>query len=326
MTKVFRFHELGGPEVLKLEDIDLGAPGPGEVLIRQTAIGVNFRDIYRRTGIHAVEGFPAAMGVEGAGVIEEVGENVDGLKPGQRVVAQGAPDGAYAEARIVQAWRVMVLPDGIDEVTAAAMMVKGLTARNLLKRCYPVCSSDTILVHAAAGGVGLIMCQWAKHLGATVIGTVGTDAKAEVAQANGCDHTIVYTREDFAQRVREITGGEGVNAVYDSIGKDTFESSLSCLRPLGLMAQFGEASGEPPLVSPRKLGTLGSVYLTHPSLPHYTATREDFETSANDLFEVVGSGVIKIAIHRTYPLADAGKAQIDLAARRTTGSIVLVTE
>ena len=326
MTKAFRFNELGGPEVLKLEDIDLGAPGHGEVLIRQSAIGVNFRDIYRRTGIHAVEGFPAAMGVEGAGVIEAVGEGVEGLAPGQRVVAQGAPDGAYAEARIVPAWRVMALPDGIDERAAAAMMVKGLTARNLLKRCYPVKSGDTILVHAAAGGVGLIMCQWAKHLGATVIGTVGSDAKAEVADAYGCDHTIIYTREDFARRVREITGGEGVHAVYDSIGKDTFEGSLACLRPLGLMAQFGEASGEPPLVSPRKLGTLGSVYLTHPSLPHYTATREDFETSANDLFEVVGSGVVKIAIDRIYSLADAPQAHIDLAARLTTGSVVLLTE
>ena len=325
MTKAFRFHKLGGPEVLQLEDVDLGAPGPGEVLIRQSAIGVNFRDIYRRTGIHAVEGFPAAMGVEGAGVIEAVGNGVEGLAPGQRVVAQGAPDGAYAEARIVPAWRVMALPDDVGERDAAAMMVKGLTARNLLKRCYPVKPGDTILVHAAAGGVGIIMCQWAKHLGATVIGTVGTAAKAEVARAHGCDHTIIYTREDFAPRVREITNGEGVHAVYDSIGKDTFEGSLACLRPLGLMAQFGEASGEPPLVSPRTLGTLGSVYLTHPSLPHYTSTREDFETSANDLFEVVGAGIVKIAIDRTYPLADAAQAHIDLAARRTTGSVVLLT-
>ena len=197
MTKAYRFHELGGPEVLKLEDVDLGAPGPGQVLIRQSAIGVNFRDIYRRTGIHAVEGFPAAMGVEGAGVIEALGEGVDALEVGQRVVAQGAPDGAYAEARIIPAWRVLALPDGIDDRAAAAMMVKGLTARNLLKRCYAVQPGDTILVHAAAGGVGLIMCQWAKHLGATVIGTVGTDAKAEVARAHGCDHTIVYTRENF---------------------------------------------------------------------------------------------------------------------------------
>ncbi len=324
MTKAYRFHELGGPEVLKLEDVDLGAPGPGQVLIRQSAIGVNFRDIYRRTGIHAVEGFPAAMGVEGAGVIEALGEGVDALEVGQRVVAQGAPDGAYAEARIIPAWRVLALPNGIDDRAAAGMMVKGQTARNLLKRCYAVQPGDTILVHAAAGGVGLIMCQWAKHLGATVIGTVGTDAKAEVARAHGCDHTIVYTRENFLERAREITGGEGVHAVYDSIGKDTFEDSLACLRPLGLMAQFGEASGEPPLVSPRTLGTLGSVYLTHPSLPHYTSTRADFEASAKDLFEVVGSGVVRIAIGRTYPLAEAAQAHIDLAARRTTGSVVLL--
>ncbi len=325
MTKAFRFYHLGGPEVLKLEDVDLGAPAPGQVLIRQSAIGVNFRDIYRRTGIHSVQGgFPAAMGVEGAGVIEAIGEGVEGLAVGQRVVAQGAPDGAYAEARIIPAWRVMPLPDSIDERAAAAMMVKGLTARNLLKRCYAVQPGDTILIHAAAGGVGLIMCQWASHLGATVIGTVGTDAKAEVARAHGCDHTIVYTREDFAGRVREITDGVGVHAVYDSIGKDTFEGSLACLRPLGLMAQFGEASGEPPLVSPRKLGLMGSLYLTHPSLPHYTSTREDFETSADDLFEVVGSGVVKITIDRTYPLAEAGQAHVDLAARRTTGSVVLL--
>ncbi len=222
------------------------------------------------------------------------------------------------------AWRVIALPEAIDERTAAAMMVKGLTARNLLKRCYPVRPGDTILVHAAAGGVGLIMCQWARHLGATVIGTVGTDAKAETARAHGCDHTIVYTREDFAARVREITAGEGVHAVYDSIGKDTFEDSLSCLRPLGLMAQFGETSGEPPLVSPRKLGTLGSIYLTHPSLPHYTATREDFVASADDLFEIVASGVVKIEIGHVYPLAEAAQAHIDMAARRTTGSVVLV--
>ncbi len=325
MTKAFRFYQLGGPEVLKLEDVDLGVPGPGEVLIRQSAIGVNFRDIYRRTGIHGVDGFPAAMGVEGAGVIEAVGDGVDGLAVGQRVVAQGAPDGAYAEARIVLAWRVIALPEEIDERTAAAMMVKGLTARNLLKRCYQVQPGDIILVHAAAGGVGLIMCQWARHLGATVIGTVGTDDKAEIARAHGCDHTIVYSRENFAERVREITGGEGVHAVYDSIGKDTFDGSLACLRPLGLMAQFGEASGEPPLVSPRKLGTLGSVYLTHPSLPHYPPTREDFEASANDLFEVVGSGAVKIEIGHAYPLAEAAQAHIDLAARRTTGSVVLLT-
>jgi len=324
MTKATRFHELGGPEVLELEDVELGDPGPGEVLIRQSAIGVNFRDIYRRTGVHAVDRFPAAMGVEGAGVIEAVGEGVGDLVVGQRVVAQGGPDGAYAEARIVPAWRVIALPEAIDERTAAAMMVKGLTARNLLKLCYAVRPGDTILVHAASGGVGLIMCQWARHLGATVIGTVGTDAKAKIAAAHGCDHTIVYTREDFAARVREITAGEGVHAVYDSVGKDTFEGSLKCLRARGLMAQFGEASGEPPPVSPRRLGLMGSLFLTHPSLPHYTATREDFEASADDLFEIVASGVVKIEIDHAYPLAEAAQAHIDMAARRTTGSVILL--
>jgi NADPH2:quinone reductase len=324
MTKAIRFHELGGPEVLRLEDVDLGAPGPGQVLIQQTAIGVNFRDIYRRIGLHAVDGFPAAMGIEGAGVIEAVGEGVDDFQPGQRVIAQGGPDGAYAEARIVPAWRVLALPDDIDDRTAAAMMVQGMTARYLLKDTYAVKPGDTILVHAAAGGVGLILCQWGKALGATVIGTMGSDEKADLARANGCDHAIVYAREDFVARVREITDGAGVAVAYDSVGKDTVEGSLQCLAPRGVLAQFGEASGDPPLIDPRRLGTMGSLYVTHPSLPHYTRNREEFLALANDVVEVVRDGTVKITIGNSYPLAEAAQAQIDMAARRTTGSVLLI--
>lgn len=324
MTKAIRFHELGGPEVLRLEDVDLGAPGPGQVLINQTAIGMNFRDIYRRIGQHPVDSFPAALGIEGAGKVEAVGEGVEEFSVGQRVVAQGGPDGAFAEARIVPAGRVAALPDNIDDKTAAAMMVHGLTARMLLKGAYKVQPGDTILFHAAAGGVGLMVCQWAKLLGATVIGTVSTDEKAELARAHGCDHTIIYTREDFAARVKEITDGEGVHAVYDSVGKDTFEGSITSLRPRGVMAQFGESSGDPPEISPRRLGPLGSIFLSHPSLPHYTLNRTEFMEGVEDLFGVVGSGDVEVTITAEYKLADCAQAQIDMADRKTTGSIIMI--
>lgn len=324
MTKAIRFHELGGPEVLRLEDVDLGAPGPGQVLINQTAIGMNFRDIYRRIGQHPVDSFPAALGIEGAGQVEAVGEGVEDFSFGQRVVAQGGPDGAFAEARIVPAGRVAALPDNIDDKTAAAMMVHGLTARMLLKGAYKVQPGDTILFHAAAGGVGLMVCQWAKLLGATVIGTVSTDEKAELARAHGCDHTIIYTREDFAARVKEITDGEGVHAVYDSVGKDTFEGSITSLRPRGVMAQFGESSGDPPKISPRRLGPLGSIFLSHPSLPHYTLNRTEFMEGVEDLFGVVGSGDVEVTITAEYKLADCAQAQIDMADRKTTGSIIMI--
>lgn len=324
MTKAIRFHELGGPEVLKLEDVDLGAPGPGQVLINQTAIGMNFRDIYRRIGQHPVDSFPAALGIEGAGIIEAVGDGVEGFFVGERVVAQGGPDGAFAEARIVPAARVAALPDDIDDKTAAAMMVHGLTARMLLKGAYKVQRGDTILFHAAAGGVGLMAGQWAKLLGATVIGTVSTEAKAELARANGYDHVINYTTEDFAARVTEITDGEGVHAVYDSVGKDTFEGSITSLRPRGVMAQFGESSGDPADISPRRLGPLGSIFLTHPSLPNYTLNRAEFMAGVEDLFDVVGSGRVKVTITREYALADCAQAQIDMADRKTTGSIIMI--
>jgi NADPH2:quinone reductase len=324
MSKAFRFYQHGGPDVLRFEDVEVGAPGRGEVRLRNTAVAVNYRDVLVRSGIHAVKSFPSGIGLESAGVIDAIGPEVSGLAVGDRVSCVAGPDGAYAELRLVPAARVVPLPDGIDERTAAAMMVRGMTARYLLHATYRVQRGDTILIHAAAGGVGLIVCQWAKHLGATVIGTVGSDEKAEIARAHGCDHPIVYTKENFAERVRAITGGEGVAVVYDSVGKDTFEDSMRCLRRRGVLASFGEASGDPDPVPPRRLGQLGSIYLTHPSLPDYTATREELLATANDLFAMVLSGKIRIDISKTYPLHEAPRAHADLETRKTTGSIVLV--
>ena len=324
MSKAFRFHELGGPEVLRLEDVEVGPPGPAEVRIRNLAVAVNYRDVLMRRGVHAVKSLPSAIGLESAGVIDAVGREVRGLSVGDRVAYAGMPEGSYAELRIVPAARVIPLPADINERTAASMMIRGMTARCLLTETYKVQPGDTILIHAAAGGVGLIMCQWAKHLGATVIGTVSTEAKVEIARAHGCDHPIVYTREDFAGRVRDITGGEGVPVVYDSVGKATFEASLKCLRRRGVMASFGEASGDPDPMPPRRLGALGSIYLTHPSVSNYTVTRAELLAAAHDLFAMVGSGKIKIAITQTYPLRDAPRAHADIESRKTTGSIVLV--
>ncbi|HET9814399.1 MAG TPA: quinone oxidoreductase, partial [Xanthobacteraceae bacterium] len=246
MSKAFRFHELGGPEVLRLEDVEVGPPSPAEVRIRNLAVAVNYRDVLMRRGVHAVKSLPSGIGLESAGVIDAVGRDVRGLSVGDRVAYAGMPEGSYAELRIVPAARVIPLPADIDERTAASMMIRGMTARCLLTETYKVQPGDTILIHAAAGGVGLIMCQWAKHLGATVIGTVSTEAKADIASAHGCDHPIVYTREDFAARVRDITAGEGVPVVYDSVGKATFEGSLDCAMPRGLVVSFGNASGKPP--------------------------------------------------------------------------------
>ena len=324
MSKAFRFHELGGPEVLRLEDVEVGPPSPAEVRIRNLAVAVNYRDVLMRRGVHAVKSLPSGIGLESAGVIDAVGRDVRGLSVGDRVVYAGMPEGSYAELRIVPAARVIPLPAGIDERTAASMMIRGMTARCLLTETYKVQPGDTILIHAAAGGVGLIMCQWAKHLGATVIGTVSSDDKAAVAVAHGCDHAIVYTREDVAERVREITGGEGVPVVYDSVGKATFEGSLRCLRRRGVMASFGESSGDPDPVPPRRLGALGSIYLTHPSVSNYTVTRAELLATANDLFAMVSSGKIKIEISKSYDLWDAPRAHADMEARQTTGSIVLV--
>jgi NADPH2:quinone reductase len=323
MSKAFRYHQHGGPEVLRFEDVEVGAPDPGQVRIRNKAVAVNYRDVLMRKGIHAVKSFPTGIGLESAGVIDAVGPEVEGFAVGDRVAYAGMPEGSYAEERIVPTARLLALPDGIDERMAASMMIRGMTARTLLFDAYKVQPGDTILIHAAAGGVGLIVCQWAKHLGATVIGTVSSDEKAAVARAHGCDHAIVYTREDFPARVREITGGEGVPVVYDSVGKATFEGSLKCLRRRGVMASFGEASGDPDPMPPRRLGALGSIYLTHPSVSNYTVTRDELTTNANDLFRMVCSGKIKIAISKSYPLRDAPAAHADIETRKTTGSIVL---
>ena len=331
MTKAFRFHATGGPEVLRLEEIEVGEPGPREVRIRNTAVAVNFRDVLVRRGAHRTT-LPSGIGIESAGVIEAVGAEVTDLAVGDRVACVAGPDCAYAERRLAPAARVVRLPDAVDERTAAAMMIRGMTARYLLHETYAVKPGDSILVHAAAGGVGLIRCQWAKHLGATVIGTVGSPAKAEVARAHGCDHAIVlgadgktdFAAQDFVQEVRALTGGRGVPVVYDSIGRATFAGSLACLARRGVLASFGEASGDPDPIAPRALGSLGSVYVTHPSLGDYTATRAELLATAHHLFDMVASGRIRIAISAEYPLTGAARAQADLEARRTTGSIVLV--
>jgi NADPH2:quinone reductase len=324
MTKAIRFHATGGPEVLRLEDAEPGDPGPTEVRIRNAAIAVNYRDILVRRGAHKVA-LPSGIGLESAGVIEAVGPQVSDLKIGERVACVAGPDGAYAEARLAPAARVVRLPEKIDARVAAAMMIRGMTARYLLHETFRVKSGDAILVHAAAGGVGLILCQWAKHLGATVIGTVGSADKAAIARAHGCDHPIVIGgAEDFVARVRALTGGAGVPVVYDSIGKATFEGSLACLARRGLLASFGEASGDPDPVAPRRLGALGSVYLTHPSLGDYTATRAELLASASHLFDMVASRRITIEISADYALRDAARAHADMEQRRTTGSIVLI--
>jgi NADPH2:quinone reductase len=320
-TKAFRFHEKGGPEVLRLDDVELPPPGRGQILIRQKAIGVNFRDVYRRTGRFPVDTLPAFLGNESVGVVEAVGEGVEEFKVGQRVAVAGGPDTAYAEARVAVAGATIGLPDEIDDKTAAAMMVRGMTARYLLKRTCEVKPGDTILVHAAAGGVGLILCQWGKALGATVIGTVGSEEKAKIARANGCDHTILYRTEDFVARVKEITDGKGVRVVYESIGKDTILGSLKCLADFGIVANFGEVSGPADPIAPHQIG---SGYLTFPSLRVHTAKRADFLTGANDVIAAVKSGVFRVNIGATYPFAEAAKAMSDLESRRTTGSVILL--
>src|SRR6201993_2280596 len=276
MAHAIRFEKSGGPDVLSWQQVEVGKPGQGQVRLRHTAVGLNYIDTYHRSGLYPMP-MPSGLGSEAAGVIEEVGAGVSGLKPGDRVAYAGGPIGAYAEERVMPADRLVPVPAGITDQQAAAMMLKGMTAWYLVRRTHPVKRGETILIHAAAGGVGLIMCQWAKHLGATVIGTVSSDEKAAVARAHGCDHAIVYTREDSPERVREITKGEGVPVVYDSVGKATFEGSLKCLRRRGVMASFGEASGDPDPMPPRRLGALGSIYLTHPSVSNYTVTRAELD-------------------------------------------------
>jgi NADPH2:quinone reductase len=323
MAKSIRFHQTGGPEVLKVEDVEVGAPGPGQARVKNLACGLNFIDTYHRTGLYPVP-LPSGIGLEAAGVVEGVATDVDYLKVGDRVAYAGGPLGAYAEVRLIPADRLVKIPVGISDQQAAGMMLKGLTTQYLLRRTYDVKAGDTILAHAAAGGVGLILCHWARALGATVIGTVGSDEKAALAKAHGCDHPIVYTREDFVARVKELTGGKGVAVVYDSVGKDTFIKSLDCLSPLGMMVVFGNSSGNPPDINPGLLAAKGSLFLTRPTLMTYMAKREDLVKSADDLFGVVGSGQVKIEVRQTYALKDATQAHRDLEARKTTGSTILL--
>lgn len=323
MSKAIRIHEQGAPEVMRFEDVEVGSPGPGEVLLSQAAVGLNYIDVYHRNGLYPVE-LPSTLGMEGAGRVEAVGEGVTELAPGDRVAYASGPLGAYAERRVMPAARVVKLPDGIDERTAAAMMLQGMTVRYLVRETYRVQPGETVLWHAAAGGVGLIACQWLKALGVTVIGTAGSDEKAELAKAHGCAHVINYRRENFVERVRELTDGAGVPVVFDSVGKDTWEGSLDCLRPRGMMVSFGNASGAVPPVNLVQLSQKGSLYVTRPTLVHYTATREDLLACAGDLFDQVLSGAVKIEVNHTYPLAEAAQAHRDLEARKTTGSTVLL--
>lgn len=322
MPHAIRFHRTGGPEVLVWEQVQVGDPGPGEVRIRQTAVGLNFIDVYVRRGLYPAS-LPSGLGSEGAGVVEAVGAGVSTLKPGDRVAYGYAPVGAYAEVRLIPADRLLRLPDAIDDRTAAALMLKGLTVQYLIRQTYRVKAGDTILLHAAAGGVGLLLSQWARHLGATVIGTVGSEEKAQLARANGCEHVIVYTREDFVERVAQITGGRKVPVVYDSVGRDTFMKSLDCCAPLGLVVLFGQSSGP---VEPFNLGLLaskGSLFVTRPTLGTYVADPARLAAMGRELFEVVQSGAVRVDVRQTYPLKEAARAQADLEARRTTGSTVL---
>jgi len=324
MVQAIRMHETGGPEVLRWEEIEVPDPGPGEARVRHSAIGLNFIDVYHRTGLYPLPGLPATPGMEGAGEVVAVGPEVAHLKPGDRVAYAGQPPGAYATERLIPAHRLVVLPDEISDRQAAAMMLQGMTVQYLLRRTYRVKPGDTILFHAAAGGVGLIACQWARHLGATIIGTVGSEEKAALARAHGCHHTILYREEDFVARVRELTHGEGVAAVYDSVGRDTFLKSLDCLRPMGILVSFGQSSGPVEAFNTGLLAAKGSLYLTRPSLMVYTAKREDLLASAADLFTVVQSGAVRIEVNQTYPLKDAAQAHRDLEERKTTGSTVLL--
>ena len=323
MTYAIRIHQTGGPEVLSWESVDLPAPGAGEATVRHAAVGLNFIDTYHRTGLYPLP-MPSGIGLEGAGVVEAIGPGVTEVQVGDRVAYAGGPIGAYSEARNIPAHRLLKLPDAISFDTAAAMMLQGLTAAYLLRKTYRVQPGDAVLIHAAAGGVGLIACQWAKALGATVIGTVGSAAKGELAKAHGCDHVINYSTENFVSRVREITGGEGVPVVYDGVGKDTFMGSLDSLRPLGMLVTYGNASGPVPPLDLLLLSQKGSLFVTRPTIVSYTAKRADLEALGAELFDVVASGKVKIEVHQRYALKDAAQAHSDLEARKTTGSTLLI--
>ena len=323
MTHAIRIHEHGGPDVMKWETVEVGNPGDKEIRVRHTAVGLNYIDTYHRTGLYKIP-LPSIIGREAAGIVEAVGAAVTDFKVGERVAYASAPIGSYSEARLISADRLVKIPDGVTDRQAASMMLKGMTAQYLIRHTHTVKSGDTILFHAAAGGVGLILCQWAKHLGATVIGTVGSEEKAALAKANGCHHVINYRSEDFVARVAEITGGKKCAVVYDGVGKDTFMKSLDCVRPRGLVALFGNASGK---VEPLDLGVLagkGSLFVTRPTLDTHVATRAELIATANDLFDVVGRGIVKIEVNQSYALKDAALAHRDLEARKTTGSTVLI--
>jgi NADPH2:quinone reductase len=321
MSSAIRIHQTGGAEVLHWEELNVGAPEAGQVRLKQTAVGLNYIDVYHRTGLYPLP-LPFVPGMEAAGIVDSVGDGVTHLKPGDRV-AYASVIGAYAEIRLIAADRLVKLPDFIDDRMAAAMMLQGMTARYLIRDIYKVGPGDTILIHAAAGGVGLIVCQWAAALGATVIGTVSSDEKAALAQANGCHHPIIYTREDFQTKLLEITGGKKLPVVYDSVGKDTFMKSLDCLQPRGLMVLFGASSGAVPPLDLSVLAQKGSLLVTRPTLATFIATRQLLEENSADLFAAVGSGKVKIHVNQSYPLKDAAQAHRDLEARKTTGSTVL---
>lgn len=323
MPKAIRLYEHGGPEVLRYEDVELGGPGPDEAQVRHTAIGLNYIDVYERTGLYPLE-LPNGLGREAAGVITALGKKVRGFRVGDRVAYVYTKPGAYSEARNIAADRLVKVPKGISDPQAAAMMLKGLTAQYLLRRTYKVSKGDTILVHAAAGGVGLILCQWAKGLGAKVIGVVGSEAKADLARKHGCKHVLISGRDELVASVKKITRGEGVAVVYDAVGKDSFMDSLDCLRRLGMMVSYGNASGPPPAVSPLELGKRGSLFLTRPSLFNYVTQRQELEASARELFAAVKNKLVRIRVGQSYPLARAGEAQSDLENRKTTGSTVLI--
>jgi NADPH2:quinone reductase len=323
MPHAIRIHAHGGPEVLGWEAVASAAPGRGEVLIRQTAIGLNFIDVYERTGLYP-GALPSGLGREGAGVVEAVGPGVRGLAVGDRVAYAADRPGAYAQERVIGSGGLVKIPEGVSDRLAAAAMLKGLTAWFLLRRTFRVGRNSKVVVHAAAGGVGMILAQWARHLGATVIGVVGSEAKATVARAHGCHHVLLQGRDDLPARVRELTGGAGAHVVYDSVGKDTFFASLDCLRPLGMMVSFGNASGPVPPFAPLELARRGSLFLTRPTLFHYVARRSELERGARELFEVIGRGAVRIEIGQSYALQDAAQAHRDLEARRTVGSTVLI--
>ncbi len=323
MTKAIRIHAYGGPEAMRWEDVPTPEPGPAEALVHHTAIGLNYIDVYFRTGLYKAPSLPAILGMEAAGVVRAVGADVGGIAVGDRVAYATGPIGAYATDRVISADRLIKLPDGIDDRTAAAMMLQGMTAQYLLRRTHPVRSGETVLIHAAAGGVGLILCQWAKHLGATVIGVVSTEEKAQLAREHGASHVIIG-HDRLAAEVKRLTAGAMVPVVYDSVGKDTFGASLDCLAPFGTMVSFGNSSGPVPPTDISILGAKGSLFLTRPSLATYTASRTDLEASAKDLIEAVSSGAVQIKVNQTFPLKDAAEAHRALEARKTTGGTVLI--